>query len=263
MDSEQPMECAAIRWYLLWRIRRVIGITEPDQSCGSGQRKVLWNIQLWSSQGFLRLSHGATSCWVHKRFDRSPAELLWVESPSWGELDGKLLHLSYGQGRVEVALMRFATDNYRVEWSVYPSPISHRNHASDFIPRINTYLCGMSARASHNLAGGFYRLRATEAHAHPCTMRALKKEWSYFFRPNIHQVILKVSTWALQRTKTMAHPSLMKNLTVSKTSLSGANTEDWNPRSHPAGKCPSAMNFLEKTVKKLLVSKHHSFVGRF
>ena len=71
-------------------------------------------------------------CWAHKRFDRSPAELLWVESPSWGELDGKLLHLSYGHGRVEVVPARFSTDNCRADGPSTHRRFPHRNHAWPF-----------------------------------------------------------------------------------------------------------------------------------
>ena len=39
--------------------------------------------------------------WITNAFDRSPAELLWVpENGNWGELNGKLLNLSYGYGMV-------------------------------------------------------------------------------------------------------------------------------------------------------------------
>jgi hypothetical protein len=41
-------------------------------------------------------------CWITNRFDRSPAELLWVDSRRWGPLDGQLLNLSYGYGRIYV-----------------------------------------------------------------------------------------------------------------------------------------------------------------
>jgi cytochrome c5 len=40
--------------------------------------------------------------WVDKAIDRSPAELLWINSAKWGALDGALLNLSYGQGRLEI-----------------------------------------------------------------------------------------------------------------------------------------------------------------
>ncbi len=39
-------------------------------------------------------------CWITNAFDRSPAELLWVDSDRWGKLNGSLLNLSYGYGKV-------------------------------------------------------------------------------------------------------------------------------------------------------------------
>ena len=41
-------------------------------------------------------------CWITNEFDRSPAELLWVDSDQWGPLTGSLLNLSYGYGKVYV-----------------------------------------------------------------------------------------------------------------------------------------------------------------
>ena len=38
-------------------------------------------------------------CWITNAFDRSPAELLWVDSKRWGPLNGSLLNLSYGYGK--------------------------------------------------------------------------------------------------------------------------------------------------------------------
>jgi hypothetical protein len=41
-------------------------------------------------------------CWITNAFDRSPAEMLWVESKQWGPLNGALLNLSYGTGKIFV-----------------------------------------------------------------------------------------------------------------------------------------------------------------
>ena len=41
-------------------------------------------------------------CWITNAFDRSPAELLWADTKSWGPLNGQLLNLSYGYGRIYV-----------------------------------------------------------------------------------------------------------------------------------------------------------------
>ena len=41
-------------------------------------------------------------CWITNSFDRSPAELLWADTENWGPLNGQLLNLSYGYGRIYV-----------------------------------------------------------------------------------------------------------------------------------------------------------------
>ncbi|MBM4023449.1 MAG: heme-binding protein, partial [Planctomycetes bacterium] len=42
--------------------------------------------------------------WITNAFDRSPAELLRVRSPAWAPIDGGLLELSYGEGRIHLVL---------------------------------------------------------------------------------------------------------------------------------------------------------------
>lgn len=41
-------------------------------------------------------------CWITNEFDRSPSELLWINDKTWGPLNGSLLNLSYGFGKVYV-----------------------------------------------------------------------------------------------------------------------------------------------------------------
>ena len=45
---------------------------------------------------------GAATFWITNAFDRSPAELMWVDNDAWGPLKGSLLNLSYGYGKVYV-----------------------------------------------------------------------------------------------------------------------------------------------------------------
>ena len=46
-------------------------------------------------------------CWITNEFDRSPAELLWAKTDAWGPLNGQLLNLSYGYGRIYVVPHEF------------------------------------------------------------------------------------------------------------------------------------------------------------
>jgi hypothetical protein len=42
--------------------------------------------------------------WVDREFDRSPSELVWVDSEKWGPLNGSLLSFSYGYGKMQLVL---------------------------------------------------------------------------------------------------------------------------------------------------------------
>ena len=48
-------------------------------------------------------------CWITNEFDRSPAELLWADTDRWGPLNGQLLNLSYGYGRIYVVPHEFGS----------------------------------------------------------------------------------------------------------------------------------------------------------
>ncbi len=103
--------------------------------------------------------------WVDKGFDRSPSELLWIDSKSWGPLHGKLVNLSYGHGRLEIA--PYETVNGQMQGGLCRFPIPDfptgtmrgRFNQTDG----HLYLAGMSAwgTAQMHLPGGFFRVRAT------------------------------------------------------------------------------------------------------
>jgi hypothetical protein len=103
--------------------------------------------------------------WVDKAIDRSPAELLWINSAKWGALDGALLNLSYGQGRLEIVFADGTGDSAQGALCRLPIPdfptgiMRGRVHPTDG----QLYLCGLSAWATSQTEqeGGFYRLRPT------------------------------------------------------------------------------------------------------
>jgi hypothetical protein len=104
-------------------------------------------------------------CWVDKAFDRSPAELVWIDSPAWGPLQGGLLNLSYGQGRIEFVFSEPAGTGAQGALCRLPIPdfptgiMRGRFHPTNG----QLYLCGLSAWATSQTQqeGGFYRLRPT------------------------------------------------------------------------------------------------------
>ncbi|MDA7916526.1 c-type cytochrome, partial [Verrucomicrobia bacterium] len=109
-------------------------------------------------------------CWVDKGFDRSPAELLWIDSEKWGALNGTLLHMSYGHGRLEVVPHENVDGQLQGGLCRLPIPdfptgtMRGRFHSGDG----HLYLCGMAAwgTAQMQLPGGLYRIRATGKPAH-------------------------------------------------------------------------------------------------
>lgn len=104
-------------------------------------------------------------CWITNDFDRSPAELLWVDSPHWGPLHGSLLNLSYGYGKVY--LVPHEKVNGQVQGGMIELPLPSfptgvmrgRFHPADG----QLYLCGMFAWAgSATHPGGLYRIHYNE-----------------------------------------------------------------------------------------------------
>jgi putative heme-binding domain-containing protein len=103
-------------------------------------------------------------CWITNAFDRSPAELLWVNSPAWGGLQGSLLNLSYGYGKIFVVPHEKLGDRWQGGMVELPLPgfptglIRGRFSPTDG----QLYACGMFAWAgSATQPGGLYRIRAT------------------------------------------------------------------------------------------------------
>lgn len=103
-------------------------------------------------------------CWITNRFDRSPAELLWVESEKWGPLDGQLLNLSYGYGRIYVVPFEKLADG-QMQGGMCGLPIEDMPTGlvrGRFSPHDGQlYTVGMSAWASSQTEeeGGLYRVR--------------------------------------------------------------------------------------------------------
>jgi cytochrome c5 len=103
--------------------------------------------------------------WVDRERDQSPSELLWVNSKKWGDLDGKLLNLSYGYGKVFVVPFEKVGD--QVQGGIFELPVP-RFSTGVMRGRFNPgdgqlYLCGLSAWGSTQpQLGGLYRIRKVD-----------------------------------------------------------------------------------------------------
>ena len=100
--------------------------------------------------------------WVEKDIDRSPSELLWVDSKSWGPLNGSLLSFSYGYGKIFI--VPHEKIGTQMQGGVFELPIP-RFSTGIMRGRFNPsdgqlYAVGLSAWGSTQPdLGGFYRIR--------------------------------------------------------------------------------------------------------
>lgn len=148
-------------------------------------------------------------CWITNAFDRSPAELLWVDSDKWGPLKGSLLNLSYGYGKVFLVPhenVGGVMQGGMIELPIpsFPTGVMRGR----FQPKDGQlYLCGMFAWAGNaTQPGGLYRLRATGHSVHlpkglHATKAGLKLEFTNAIDPrSIDPKLFSVKSWSLKRS---------------------------------------------------------------
>ncbi len=150
-------------------------------------------------------------CWITNKFDRSPSELLWVENSKWGSLNGRLLNLSYGYGKVYVVPHENVNSQMQGGMCEFPIPqfptgtCRGRFHSVDGA----LYLSGMFAWGSNQQTkqGGFYRLRKTNQPAYlPIELHAEQQTLQLKFSDPVDPVAAKevsnyeVRTWDLKRS---------------------------------------------------------------
>ncbi|MCW5516895.1 DUF6797 domain-containing protein [Muriicola sp. Z0-33] len=112
-----------------------------------------------------RLAMEPPMVWLDMKFDRSPSELLWVDSDKWGPLNGSLLSFSYGFGKIQLVLPEQI--NGQMQGGVIDLPgikfltgvMRGRFNPGDQ----QLYACGMSAWGTNQMlrGGGLYRIRYT------------------------------------------------------------------------------------------------------
>jgi putative heme-binding domain-containing protein len=103
-------------------------------------------------------------CWITNDFDRSPAEMLWVDSKAWGPLSGALLNLSYGTGKVFIVPHEKVNGMMqggmcRLPMPLFPTGVMRGRFHPD---NGQLYACGLFVWAGNQeQPGGFYRVRYT------------------------------------------------------------------------------------------------------
>jgi putative heme-binding domain-containing protein len=151
-------------------------------------------------------------CWITNTFDRSPAELVRVEStnPAWRSLRGALLSLSYGNGKVFVVPHEMVGGRMQGGMCALPLPpfptgvMRGRFHPADG----HLYACGLFAWAGDRTQpGGFYRIRATgKPIIVPIGLHARRRGLTITFTEPIDRKTASdparytARTWSLKRT---------------------------------------------------------------
>ena len=170
-------------------------------------------------------------CWITNSFDRSPSELLWANSKAWGPIEGTLLNLSYGYGKVYVVPHEEIAGQMQggmcqIPIDQFPTGVMRgRFHPENG----QLYCCGMFAWAgTQHKPGGFYRIRYTGKPVHlPVGLSALKTGMQITFSGELDNKSAtdvsnyKVKTWDLKRTKNYGsdhyneRPLLIESATLS------------------------------------------------
>lgn len=170
-------------------------------------------------------------CWITNAFDRSPGELMWVpKEAKWGAINGSLLNLSYGMGRIFAVPHEKLSDG-RVQGGMvslgldFPTGVMRgRFHPGDG----QLYSIGMFAWAGNkNQDGGFYRIRHTGKPTHlPVGLSATKDGMILRFTDPLDATSAatsanyQVKAWGLERTKNYGSPHINeRSLNVTSAKL--------------------------------------------
>lgn len=150
-------------------------------------------------------------CWITNAFDRSPAELMWINNEAWGPLNGSLLNLSYGYGKVYIVPHENIGGQMQGGMCQLPIPQFPTGIARGRISPFDDglYLSGMFAWGSSQQAqeGGFYRVRYTGRPSNmPIGLNASGKQLKVSFSDPLDAAqatrvdSYTIKVWSLQRS---------------------------------------------------------------
>jgi len=137
--------------------------------------------------------------WITNAKDRSPAELLWVPTNTWGSIGGSLLNLSYGTGRVFIVPHEEVNGQWQGAVCELPMPafatgIMRGRFGNDG----SLYTCGLFGWAGNASApGGFHRIRRSEKPAFvPLSIHAAKGAISVTFSEQLDPASVQPDAFA-------------------------------------------------------------------
>lgn len=146
--------------------------------------------------------------WVTNAKDRSPAELLWVPTNTWGALGGALLNLSYGTGRLFIVPHEEVNGQWQGAVCELPMPAFATGiMRGRFGPGGALYACGLFGWAGNAVApGGFHRIRRGPGPAHvPLAVHAAPGALHVRFSDPLDPASVKagdcaLKVWSLKRS---------------------------------------------------------------
>jgi putative heme-binding domain-containing protein len=144
------------------------GFWTPKNRINSVKRKGFYG-NIWGYTNVTDPSDSAMEqpvCWLTNILDRSPAQLIWVDSrnPAWRPLQGALLCLSYGYGKVFLVLREVVAGQMQGGECALPLPRFPTGVMRGRFHPVSgqLYTCGLFGWAGDQTEpGGFYRVRAT------------------------------------------------------------------------------------------------------
>jgi hypothetical protein len=161
-------------------------------------------------------------CWITNVFDRSPSELLWVPyNAKWGPLNGSLLNLSYGYGKIYT--VPFEAVNGQTQGGMAELPLP-QFPTGVMRGRFNPwnghfYGCGMFAWAGNqSQSGGLYRVRYTGKQAlQPVGLHfekgLVRVDFSDALDVSANDLTrYSVKIWSLKRTANYGSPHMNETL---------------------------------------------------
>jgi hypothetical protein len=139
--------------------------------------------------------------WITNAKDRSPAELVWVPTNTWGSIGGALLNLSYGTGRAFIVPHEEVNGRWQGAVCELPMPafatgIMRGRFGNDG----SLYTCGLFGWAGNASApGGFHRIRRSEKPAFvPLSIHAAKGAISVTFSEPIDPASVQPDAFAFK-----------------------------------------------------------------
>ena len=141
--------------------------------------------------------------WITNEMDRSPGELVWVDSEKWGPLNGGLLNLSYGMGQIFLVPHEKIGDQMQGGVIALPIPLFPTGVMRGRFSPVDRqlYCCGMFAWSSNQTQpGGMYRVRATGKPIYmPLSIKARQGELILDFSdPLTPESVADTQNWSLK-----------------------------------------------------------------